>query len=294
MVTGVTVALATPVTEDGTLDEKGLARLLERVLSAGVDGVSPAGSTGEGARLTPRQRVQLTATVRAAVGPDVPVVSGTPLTTVHDGLAEIEEVAAAGATAVLVAPPHYYPLGDDEVLRVYEPLAERSVLPIVLYNIPVFTKISISPDVVGRLATHRQIVGIKDSSRDMEYLQQVLIATHGADFTVLTGSDTQLVASLAAGAAGTIAASVNLVPELAVGIVAAFRAGRTEEAWELQRRLIQIVMAARVGRAPAGWKHSLEYAGVCSGRMVPPGIPLPEAARVWLADRLAELGVAAG
>src|SRR5581483_3085449 len=109
------------------------------------------------------------------------------------------------------APPFYYPLSDDGVRQVYVALAEDSPLPIVLYNIPVFTKVPLSPAVVGWLADHPAVIGIKDSSRDMEYQQQVLAATREADFAVVSGTDSLLVASLTMGAAGAIAGSVNLV-----------------------------------------------------------------------------------
>nr|MDQ2724903.1 dihydrodipicolinate synthase family protein [Actinomycetota bacterium] len=87
----------------------------------------------------------------------------------------------AGATAVLVAPPFYFPLDRDGVLRFYTGVADRSPLPIVLYNIPAMTKISIPPTVAGELAAHPMIAGMKDSSRDMEYFAEVLDATSGAE-----------------------------------------------------------------------------------------------------------------
>ncbi len=96
-----------------------------------------------------------------------------------------------------------------------------------------------------RLAAHPAVAGIKDSSRDMEYLQQVIYATAGADFSVFTGSDTLLAASLTLGAAGTLTAAANLVPELTSGLHHAVAAGRLAEALSLQQRLTRIVSACR-------------------------------------------------
>lgn len=284
-------ALATPWRADGGLDVAGLERLLARIVGGGADGVSPAGSTGEGAKLSSAQRVELTATVRRMVPAGLPVISGLPLTTVAAGLAELEELAAAGATAALIAPPSYYPLSDDAVRELYATVAEASPLPIVLYNIPMFTKVRLSPAVVGWLAGHPSVIGIKDSSRDMEYQQEVIIATAAADFRVLTGTDTLLVPSLAMGAAGTIAGSVNLVPHLVSGIYRAFTSGDIETAVLSQRRLAGIVGICRPGFFPAGWKASLEVAGVCGRSPVPPGTPLPDAEFKRLADELAEIGI---
>lgn len=288
---GVFAALATPLDERGELDEDALERLLAHIVGGGTSGVSPAGSTGEGSRLTRRQRRQLTATVRALVPARFPVLSGLPLTSVEEGITELAELADAGATAALVAPPAYYPLDDDEVLRLYETLAERTPVPLVLYNIPVFTKVPISPGVVGRLAAHPAIAGIKDSSRDLEYFHQMLAATGGTpDFTALTGTDTLLLPSLLAGAGGTIAASVNLVPRLAVEIRRAFGEGDLDLAGTRQRRLAEIVHACRCGSVPAGWKAALEYVGLCAPHLAAPATPLPPGPRTRLRARLAELG----
>jgi 4-hydroxy-tetrahydrodipicolinate synthase len=279
---GAMVALVTPWHPGTGIDLAALERLIERV--AGADGISTAGSTGEGAMLGRAQRVALARRVRELTA--VPVIAGLPLVTVADGRAELDELAAAGASAALVAPPSYYPLSDDGVRRLYSELAEESPLPLVLYNIPIFTKVRLSPAVVGLLAEHPAIIGIKDSSRDMEYQQEVIIATADADFAVLTGTDTLLVASLALGAAGTIAASMNLVPELASGIYRAFTSGDLAEAVRLERRLAQIVAACRGGLFPAGWKAALEIAGVCRRDAVPPGTALTDPECEQLRERL--------
>jgi 4-hydroxy-tetrahydrodipicolinate synthase len=291
---GAMVALATPVRAGGELDEGGLERLVRRVVSGGVDGISPLGSTGEGARFTRAQRREITRRVRELAPPGMPVIPGLPLVTPAEGPAELEGLAESGATAALVAPPSYYPLTDDAVLRVYETVAERSPIPLLLYNIPVYTKITIAPWVAGRLAAHPAIAGIKDSSRDMEYQAQVIAATEGAEFGVLTGADTLLVVGLTHGAAGIIGASANLVPELTTGVYRAFAAGDVRTALGLQRRLARITDACRRGSPPAGWKAALEIAGVCQAHPVPPGTALSAAEHARLAEVLTAEGLAAG
>lgn len=283
-------ALATPCLPDGSLDVAGLSRLLQRVVDGGASGISPAGSTGEGAMLSSAERVALTGHVRRLVPSGMPVISGLPVTTLAEARAELGALAEAGASAALVAPPSYYPLSGDAVLRLYTTLAADSPLPIVLYNIPVFTKVRLNPSVVGSLAAHPAIIAIKDSSRDLEYQQQVIMATAGQDFAVLTGTDTLLVASLTMGAAGTIAGSVNLVPELASGICRAFGAGDLAAANELQERLSRIVAVCRSGLFPAGWKAALELAGVCSRTMAGFGTPLSDTECAALGEALTVVG----
>jgi dihydrodipicolinate synthase/N-acetylneuraminate lyase len=288
---GVFAALATPLDEDGQLDRAGLARLVQRIVAGGADGLSPAGSTGEGAHLSPRQRVELTARVRELVPEGMPVITGAPVRDVSEAERYLADLAAAGASAALVSLQAAYPLGAADVARVYHRLADSASLPIVLYNIPVFTRIVISPDLVGELAAHPNVLGIKDSSGDIAYLQEVIYATEAAQFSVLTGIDKFLVAGLALGAHGTLAASVNLVPELPVGICRAFASGDLHEARALQQRLARVITACGRGTAPAGWKAALALAGVCSDAMVAPASPLGGAERAALAAELAELGI---
>lgn len=290
---GAMVALATPVREDGALDEGGLERLVQRVVSGGVDGISPLGSTGEGARFSRAQRREITRQVRGLAPEGMPVIPGLPLITPAEGPAELEGLAEAGATAALVAPPSYYPLSDDGVLRLYETVAERSPIPLVLYNIPVYTKVTIAPWVVGRLAQHPAIAGIKDSNRNMEYQSQIIQATRDAEFHVMTGADTLLVVGLTLGAAGIIGASANLVPELTTGVYRTFVAGDVAGALGLQERLSRITNTCRCGFPPAGWKAALEIAGVCEAHPVPPGTGLAAEERAKLARQLTAEGLAA-
>lgn len=290
---GAMVALATPVRADGALDEGGLERLVQRVVSGGVDGISPLGSTGEGARFTREQRREVTRRVRALAPDGMPVIPGLPLVTPAEGPAELEGLAEAGATAALVAPPSYYPLSDDGVLRLYETVAEHSPIPLLLYNIPVYTKVAIPPSVVGRLAAHPAIAGIKDSNRNMEYQAQIIEATRDAEFRVLTGADTLLAVGLTMGAAGIIGASANLVPELTTGVYRAFAAGDQAGAFDLQQRLTRVTNACRTGFPPAGWKAALEIAGVCEAHPVPPGTGLSAEERAKLARQLTAEGLAA-
>jgi len=283
---GVMAALVTPASENGALDTGGLERLVDRVVAGGVHGISPVGSTGEGPKMSGDQRAAIVRRVRACAPPGMPVIPGVPIATLDDAVAELDALAEAGASAALVSPPSYYPLCDGAVLRLYQALADRSPLPLLLYNIPAFTKVRIAPEVAAELAAHPQVAGMKDSSRDMEYQQQVLQACADAEFSVLTGTDTLLVASLLTGARGTIAASANLVPQLTVGIYQAFTAGDIPGALMLQQSLSAVVAACRRGEFPAGWKAALEIAGVCHAHPVLPGTTLPDAQRADLAARL--------
>lgn len=288
---GVHVALATPIGADGAFDAAALDKLLDRVISGGVMGVCPTGSTGEGPRLTRAQRRDIARRVRTALGTDRLVIPAGSAMTVSDAVSEIDDLAEAGADAVLLAPPSYYPMAADGIGAWYAAVAADAALPIVLYNIPPMTKISIPAATVAELAGMAEIIGIKDSSRDFEYLQSVCYATADEEFAVLTGSDTMLLPSMLVGAVGAIAASANLVPELGLAVYRATVEGDLERARQCQQELYRVVMACRVGTPPAGWKAALAWAGVCSADPVLPIPALDDAARQALGSRLELLGV---
>lgn len=287
---GTFVALLTPVDDDGGPDLTALQRLVQHTVAGGVAGVCPVGSTGEGPRLTRQQRVQVTRTVRSHAH-DLPVIAAPAALSIADVIEEIPQLAAAGADAVLVAPPSYYPVAPGEVADFYTTVADASPVPVLVYNIPVMTKVTVPPSVVADLATHPKVAGIKDSSRDLEYLRTVVRATEGADFAVLTGTDAMLTSSLALGATGAITSSGNLVPALGREIYDAYSAGDLARADQAQRRLFDIVQACRTGPFPAGWKYAIALAGFGEPTMVPPARALDDAHRTELATRLHDLGV---
>lgn len=293
---GVMVALATPVGDDGQLDHAALEALVHRVVAGGVHGISPVGTTGEGASLSLDDRLAIVDTVRRCAPDGMPIVPGIFAETVAGAVAEIEAYAGHGAAAALVAPPHYYVLGGEELLRFFAKLAAGSSLPLVIYQIPSFTKNPVPPVVVAELAANPQVVGLKDSSRDMEYLLGVIDALAWArsdpdGFSIMTGTDTMLLAALGAGARGAIVASANLVPELAVGILESWREGKVDDAGTLERRLRRVVDACRMGNFPAGWKAALAAVGVCGPGLVPPRLALPSDDQKVMAARLAGMGI---
>ncbi|HWB87556.1 MAG TPA: dihydrodipicolinate synthase family protein [Bryobacteraceae bacterium] len=270
---GVLSALVTPLNGEGEIDEAAIARLVQHIRAGGVKGVCPVGSTGEGPHLSAAQRLQVVKAVRREAGSDLPVIPGVAATAFEDARRQVDDYAKAGADAVLVTPPFYYLLPQSAVRDFFLSLADASPLPVLLYNIPHLTKVAIAPETVAELARHAKIAGMKDSSRDFEYFQN--IAAFGLpEFSLLTGSDTMLLASLLAGGHGTIAASTNLAPWLSVSLMDAVRAGDLETARRLQFRLLHIVQLCRRGSFPAGWKAALELAGLCSARTVPPTPPL--------------------
>jgi 4-hydroxy-tetrahydrodipicolinate synthase len=291
---GVIVALITPVDQDGRVDHGALRQLVERLVSRGVSGISPLGSTGEGYSLGLEQRLAVVDTVAAAVPAGMPVIPGVFAHNHEQAVAEIAAYAGHGGTAVLAAPPSYYPLGAPEQQAYFARVADAAALPLVLYNIPRFTKVQIAPAAAVVLAAHPRVAGLKDSGGDLGYgtaLLDALAAAGTVDFSVLTGVDSLLVAYLLAGARGTICGSLNLVPDLVLAVYEAVRAGKVGEALRHEARLRAVNRACGIGALPAAWKAAVAATGIGSPWLVPPRAPLTVAETATLVDRLTALDV---
>lgn len=289
---GVLVALASPMHRDGSVDEAGVKRLVEHVLAGGVTGLLALGSTGETASLDePARRAMLRAVIASARG-RVPVLCGVAQPQLATTIAEIDAAKSLGADAALVAPPFYYPTDQAGVTEFYRRVAERASLPVLLYHIPQFTKVNTEPATVAVLAREGAIHGIKDSSRDFENFEAVRIATSDVpEFRVYTGSDTMLVASLAAGGAGTICGVANVAPAWVVDVYDSFARGDMTGARASQERLFRLTMSLRDGVFPLAIKAALAALGVCEPWSAPPARELAEPAQRALRLRLEELGL---
>lgn len=292
---GVMAALATPLDSDGQLDHSGLDCLLTHILARPVTGICPAGSTGEGPLLGRSVRAELTSAVAATCPPGVEVIPASAGVSVESTTADIDAYAEAGATAVLVPPPSYYPMSPGAITAFYRAVVERAALPVVLYNIPAMTKVALPVPVVAELAVDTRVIGIKDSSRDMEYFSFLVAATERSpEFAVLTGSDTLLLPSTLIGGSGTIAASVNLVPGLVTDLYQATVVRHLHQARLDQQRLLAIVAACRRPGSPAGWKAALHAAGLCGLSMAAPGSEADAESIERLTVELEDLGVPVG
>ena len=289
---GVLVALASPLKKDGAVDEAGVTRLVEHVLAGGVHGLLPLGSTGETAALDAPARRQILGTVIKSAAGRVPVICGVAQSRLSSARAEVEAAASQGADAALVAPPFYYPMDQDGVLAFYRDIGDRAPVPILVYNIPQFTKVVVETATVATLAREGAIAGIKDSSRDFEYFEGICLATRDvAGFRVFTGSDTMLLASLAVGGAGTICGAGNIAPRWVVRIYDDFMGGHLEAARVSQDALYEVVMALRGGVFPSAIKAALHLQGICEPWPAPPAMRLDERREARLRERLAEWGL---
>ena len=256
--------------EDLALDR--LTENIERWSQSRLSGFAVLGSTGEFVYLAREEKERVLGRAREAIPADRVLLAGTGCESTRETIALTRFAAKAGADLALVVTPAYYKRGmKPEVLRAhYFEVAENSPIPVVLYNIPGFTGLNLSAELVVELAAHSNIVGIKDSSGDLPQLQEICRLAPD-DFAVLTGAGSLLLASLVAGARGAILAVANVVPDLCVDLVEAFQRGDLARARTLQHHLSPINKVVTFDYGVAGLKSLLDQIGFYGG---PPRRPL--------------------
>jgi len=268
--------MITPLHDRDTLDAPGLERLIEHMLCGGVAGLFILGTTGEGPLLSYRVRRELVQRTCAQVKHRVPVLVCVTDTAYVESLAIAQHASECEADAIVAAPPYYLPLGQPELQTYYDRLATESPVPLFLYNFPALTKTRIEIETLRRALDHRRIVGIKDSSGDLNYFRSVreLMKTR-SDWTLLCGPDELLAESIVAGGHGGVNGGANVFPSLYVACAKAALAGEMERARELQAKVLRVTTALyRVSNSAAavteGIKCALSLLGICDDAMTEP------------------------
>jgi dihydrodipicolinate synthase/N-acetylneuraminate lyase len=292
---GVVVPMSTPFTSSGAIDEAATERMVDR-LSRHSTGVFVLGTTGETASLTSAQRTQLvTAAVRAAGG-RVPVYAGIGDNCLNDSVEAGATFHRLGATAVVAHLPGYYTLNAAEMRAYFDLLIERIPGPILLYNIPQTTHMSLPTDVAEQLSQHPRVVGLKDSEnvagRPDDLAQRFAGRT---DFALFMGVAALSARALQLGFRGLVPSSGNLIPELWRDLYQASVNGEWARVEALQIRANQVAQVFQRNRSLAqslaALKAGLESLGLCSAHVLPPLQILSSDERVAIQRELSELNV---
>lgn len=262
--------------------------------SAGLHGVVVCGSTGEAALLSDDERRVLLDAARGATPRDRLLIMGTGAESTRQTLRRCADARAGGADAVLVVAPHYYSAAMNiEALRIhYRAIADESPVPVLLYNIPKYMHFALPPGLVAELAQHPNVIGIKDSSGNVEMLKGFL-AAQSDSFTVLTGNGGTFVPALQAGARGGILAVALFAPALSLQMYDAHVAGNQAAAAEHQDAMkpLASVIVAELG--VPGVKTACDVVGLRGGPPRRPLVELDEAGEQRVREALAGVVVAA-
>lgn len=235
---GIVPAILTPMHSDESINEQELINQVNRQLEAGVHGIFPFGTNGEGYILTEEEKRRVLEIVVKTVNGRVPVYAGTGCIGTQDTIRQSLMAKEVGADILSIITPSFAKASQNEIYEHYRKVAEAVDMPIVLYNIPARTGNAIEPATVQKLSRIPNIVGVKDSSGNFDNLLQYIEATREEEgFAVLAGNDSLILWNLLAGGAGGIAGCANVYPKTMVSIYENFILGNMEKAREAQDSL---------------------------------------------------------
>jgi 4-hydroxy-2-oxoglutarate aldolase len=269
---GIIAPIPTSFDESEELALDHLGENIARWSQTRLAGFAVLGSTGEFVYLTPEEKKAVLGRARDGIPADKLMLAGTGCESTRETLALTRWAGEAGADFAMVVTPAYYKRAmKPDILRAhYLEVADHSPIPIVLYNVPIFTMLNMGADLAVELASHPNIVGMKDSAGDILQVQEICRLAP-PDFSVLTGAGSLLLAALTVGARGAILAVANVAYDLSIDLLEAFEHGDLARARKLQHRLVPINKAVTTDYGIAGLKSLLDQLGFYGG---PPRTPL--------------------
>ncbi|WP_240068623.1 dihydrodipicolinate synthase family protein [Enterococcus faecalis] len=271
---GIITAMVTPLDDKGNICKERTAGLVNKLINEGVSGLFILGTNGEFFSFTDDEKVEYSKWVVELADGRVPVYAGSGGIPTNQVIELSNRLAEVGVSAVSIITPFLISLTDDELLNHYQTIAKNVNLPIILYNIPANTKINLSKEVVAELAKLDKIIGIKDSSGDLENLQGYLDVAKNEAFSVLVGSDSKILPALKMGGTGAVAATSNVLTKTDVGIYQNYQDNNLEKAEELQKSIDTFRMANKLGSVPSMLKYALSIIGYEVGAARLPVMPV--------------------
>jgi len=277
---GIYPALTTPFSPDGSLALDSLRANLARYERTGLAGYVVTGSTGEAALLDGEELERTWAAVRDAARRGKILIAGAGAESSGETIVRVNRAAALGYAAALVVTPSYYKaaMTPEALAGHYLRVAEAAHIPILLYSVPQFTGVALEAPVVAELAAHPNVIGMKDSSGNVQRITEIL-ASVPPDFQLLVGSAGTLYPSLVIGAVGGVLALACALPEACLQLYDAAQRGESARARALQQQLLAAnrTLVSRYG--VAGLKYAMDRLGYHGGLPRPPLLPVAEPAR---------------
>ncbi len=274
----------------GDVDTAAFRFNVERWMRTELIGVLALGSNGEAPLVDEHESDRVIAAAREAMPAGRTLLAGTGRESTRQTIAASRRAAALGADAVLVRTPFFFKgqMTTDALIAHYTAVADGSPIPVLLYNMPGVTGVTLTPPVVGALARHPNIIGVKETSVELERLGQ-FVATAPDGFTVLCGAAPVIYPALVSGAGGGILAAANVVPDLFTRLAAHARAGRHAEALRLQQQVTPFARLVTSVHGVAGLKAAMDIAGYRGGNPRAPLAPATAAATAEIRAALAAL-----
>jgi len=290
MFKGSLVALITPMREDGSIDEKAYAELVDWQIKEGTHGLVPVGTTGESPTLSHEEHKRVVEICIAVAKGRVPVIAGAGSNSTEEAIDLTRHAKEVGAAAALIVTPYYNKPTQEGMYLHFTAIADAVDLPIIIYNIPPRSVVDMTPETMGRLAKHRNIVGVKDATANLTRpLHQR--STCGEEFCQLSGEDHTALAFNAAGGVGCISVTANVAPRLCSEMQTAWMEGRLGQAMAIQNRLVPLHDALFTETSPAPVKYAASLLGKTNERCRLPLAPIMESTRTKVRAAMTGVGL---
>jgi 4-hydroxy-tetrahydrodipicolinate synthase len=246
----VAIPLMTPFTQSDEVDYKRARQLAERMIERNhCDSLIVAGTNGEFHALTSSERTKLFKEIKQAVDTKVPLIAGTGATTTDETIQFTKQAEDMGYEAALILAPYYGIPTQNDLVEHFTTVAAQTALPIILYNIPIFTNANIEPETALKLAEIDNIVGIKEEAALMPLQTSEIMAKlpGDTDFAVYCGDDTMVLAVLAQGGSGSVSGGAHVTGDLLMTMIESFFAGRISEAIDLNQKIYKFARTLGIG-----------------------------------------------
>jgi len=278
MYKGSLVALITPMTATGEVDEDAFAKFVDWQIAEGTKGIIPMGTTGESPTLSHDEHKRVVEiAVKIAAG-RVPVMAGAGSNSTSEAIDLARHAKLAGADSALVVTPYYNKPTQDGLLRHYSAIADAVDLPLFIYNIPGRSVVDMSVATMAKLARHKNIIGVKDATANLTRPLHTAAAC-GAEFIQLSGEDHTALAFLAVGGHGCISVTANIAPRLCSQMHAAWQTGHIAEAMAIQAKLVCLHDAMFCETSPGPVKYAASLLGLTADVCRLPMAPVAESTR---------------
>lgn len=289
MFKGSMVAIVTPF-KKGKLDEKALEKLIEWHIKEGTHAIVPCGTTGEASTLDYEEHYRVIEITVKVVNKRIPVIAGTGSNSTDEAIMITKKAEKFGADAVLSVTPYYNKPTQEGLYRHFKEIADKTGLPIILYNVPGRTSLNMLPQTVARLAEYPRIVGIKEASGDMKQVSEI-IRLCGKDFAVISGDDFTNLTLLALGGKGFISVTANICPKDVANLFNFWEMGEIEKAREIHFKLEPINKAMFIETNPIPVKTALAMMGKIKEEFKLPLCEMSQANKEKLAEVLRSTGI---
>jgi 4-hydroxy-tetrahydrodipicolinate synthase len=280
---GIIPPIITPMDRDGNIDEEALSICLDFWVENGVTGLAPCGSNGEAPYLSRDERKRVIKLVVNKVGGKIPVIAGTGALTTKETVTLTRDAEEAGADGALVITPYYYKLSEREFLEHYREVIRSTRLPIIIYNVPLYTGVNLPVSVVVRLAESDRVVGIKETSGSIAQIAE-LIRLVGDKISVLGGTTDVILPTLALGGKGALIGIANVIPKLCRKLYDDYADGRIDEARKIQLNIMPLNAVLFKKYNPVTVKEALKMMGLPGGHPRKPLQPLNEEEKREIAE----------